>query len=139
MSIGPENRHEQKKPIIAGCVIVKEGKILLLHRIKTDWYELPGGKVDFDKGESPATAAVRELNEELSLDVALRKQLGAQDFEENGQIMEYQWFSANIPEGQTPVIGEPAKFDRFEWISIYELALHKLSPNMKNLVIKLTS
>mgnify|MGYP001576033307 CR=1 FL=1 len=128
----PENRYEKKKLTLAGCVIIRDNKILLLHRIKTDWFELPGGQVE--AGETPAIAAQRELKEELSCDVSLGEKIGAKNFVENGQTMEYQWFRASIPEDQMPIIGEPEKFDRFEWISIYELALHKLSPNMKNLV-----
>jgi len=49
----------------AACII-KNKKILLLHRIKNyDVWELPGGKIEF--GESPEEAAVREAKEETGL------------------------------------------------------------------------
>ncbi|MBI2032259.1 MAG: NUDIX domain-containing protein [Candidatus Levybacteria bacterium] len=30
--------------LAAGCVIVRDNSILLLHRIDKDWWEVPGGK-----------------------------------------------------------------------------------------------
>jgi 8-oxo-dGTP pyrophosphatase MutT (NUDIX family) len=44
-----------KKITLAGCVILQNSAILLLHRIKTDWYELPGGKIN--GGETPEETA----------------------------------------------------------------------------------
>ena len=55
------------KKELAGCVILKENSILLLHRISKDEYELPGGKVD--EGETPQETAVRELKEARVADV----------------------------------------------------------------------
>ena len=43
----------------AGCVIVKNDSILLLHRIDKDWFELPGGKGE--EGESLEQTAAREF------------------------------------------------------------------------------
>ena len=49
----------------AACII-KNKKILLLHRIKNyDIWELPGGKIEF--GESPEEASIREAREETGL------------------------------------------------------------------------
>jgi 8-oxo-dGTP pyrophosphatase MutT (NUDIX family) len=116
---------------LAGCVIIDDDSILLLHRIKNDWYELPGGKID--EREDSAHAAVRELKEELKVDVELIKVLGQKDFEENGFVMGYTWHLAKIKENQKPAIGEPEKFDHFKYIKITELSLYPLSLNMKNL------
>lgn len=121
--------------MLAGCVIIDGGKILLLHRKRNDCYELPGGKINDD--ELPETAAKRELKEELLCDVEIIKKIGSKDFEEDGYMMGYTWFLAKIKDNQTPKVGEPEKFDSFKYIAINELDKQKLSSNMKNLLSEL--
>jgi len=120
---------------LAGCVILNDDKILLLHRKKTAWYELPGGKID--ESEAPEEAAKRELKEELLVDVEIINKIGTKDFEQDGHIMEYNWFLAKIKEGQNPKVGEPDKYGHLNYIPLSELSQHKLSPNMQNLVSEL--
>lgn len=60
----------------AGAVIVKDGQILLFRRVKEGWGEywvFPGGGVE--EGETPEQALVREVQEELSLQVTEYKLL----------------------------------------------------------------
>lgn len=119
-----------KKILLAGCVILKGNSILLLNRIKTGWYELPGGKVE--KGEMPVDAAVRELKEEINCEVEIIKQLGEKDFEESGLVFNYIWFLGKIKTGKILKIREKDKFDHFRYISLKNLGKQKLSTNMKN-------
>ncbi len=119
------------KITLAGCAIVENSCILLLHRSKRNWYELPGGKVD--AGESPQEAAVRELKEELRCDVTILRQIGDKDFTEAGSTLNYVWFLAAIKEGQRPVVGEPDTFSHFKYVPLNKLSEYPLSPNMKNL------
>ncbi len=121
---------------LAGCVIIKENKILLLNRKKTSWYELPGGKID--DHETPEVAAIRELKEELGCDVEIVKKIGAKEFEHEGRELNYIWFLAKIKKNQFPRIEEPETFDHFEYISINKLSSCLLSPNMKNLFLELS-
>lgn len=124
-----------KKIFLAGCVIVKDGKILLLHRRKANWYELPGGKIN--DPESAEEAAKRELKEELQCVVKIIKKIGSKDFIEEERTMGYIWFLAKLKSGQTPKIGEPGKFDHFEYLPIKELSRYKLSLNMQNFTAQL--
>ena len=59
----------------AAGVIIKDNKILLMRRIKNnqEYYVFPGGGVE--KGESAEEAAIREIKEELSLDIKIDKLL----------------------------------------------------------------
>lgn len=123
------------KIALAGCVIIAKNEILLLHRIKRDWYELPGGKVESE--ESPEDTARRELKEELLCDVEIIREIDRKDFTEDGHVMNYIWFLARIKEGQTPSIGETWVFDHFKYLDIDKLENYKLSPNMKSLVKEL--
>jgi len=124
-----------KKLHLAGCAILGEGGILLLHRTKTGWYELPGGKID--EGETPEETACRELQEELACEVEILRHLGDKDFEEDGYTMGYTWFLAKIKDGHEASVGEPEKFSHCKYISLDELAGQALSPNMANFLLEL--
>lgn len=121
---------------LAGCVIIKDHALLLLHRPKKAWYELPGGKVE--QGESKEQAAVRECKEELACDVTLINVLGEKSFQEENVVMHYTWFQAKIDDEQIPHIGEPETFDSLIYIPLSSLATYSLSPNMKNLLNEVT-
>jgi len=123
------------KLTLAGCVIKNHNGILLLHRIKRDWYELPGGKID--EQESAEETAKRELKEEILCDIKVKDRLGSKDFEEDGYIMTYIWFLAGLKRGQIPRIGEPNKFDHLRYVAPKDLKHHRLSPNMENLAAEL--
>ena len=60
----------------SSVVLIKDGKILLMHRVKIDrdYFVLPGGTVE--KGETEEEAVVREAKEETGFDVEVRKSLG---------------------------------------------------------------
>lgn len=118
------------KIALAGCAILKNKSILLLHRKNPSQYELPGGKIN--SNEKPEDAAKRELKEELMCDVKIIRKFGTKKFEENGHVMTYTWFIGKIKKGQTPQIGEPEKFDHYKYVAIKKLASYPLSSNMKN-------
>lgn len=55
----------------AVAVIIKDNKILIIRRIKDglEYFVFPGGSVE--KGESVKEAVIREMKEELSLDIKI--------------------------------------------------------------------
>ncbi|GAB3458251.1 NUDIX hydrolase [Actinophytocola sediminis] len=119
---------------LAGCVIRDDqDRVLLLHRntAKRTHWEIPGGKLD--PGEDASTTAVRELREEMGIEVNLERELGEQQFDEDGRTMVYTWFLATIASGE-PTVRERAVHDRFEYLSmaILEDMLDELSPNTRN-------
>jgi 8-oxo-dGTP diphosphatase len=63
---------------VVAAVIEREGKILIGQRRKTDSHglkwEFPGGKVE--RGESPARALARELEEELGIQARIGREIG---------------------------------------------------------------
>jgi 8-oxo-dGTP diphosphatase len=120
--------------LLAGCILMnREGHLLLLHRSmpgRVQW-EIPGGKVEVN--ESPETAAIRELNEELGVHVAIDRMVGQRDFEEDDNLLRYTWYEAHILSGSIR-IGEPEKFDAWKYWDPGEI-LHSgesLSRNLQN-------
>ena len=90
---------------LAGCVIVDDqGRLLLIHRntnAYTHW-EIPGGKVEAN--EDPRDAAIRELKEELGVDVAITEHIGDVAFVDRDKDMHYSFFAANIVMGEPQII-----------------------------------
>ncbi len=123
---------------LAGCVIRDtEGKLLLLHRNteKLTQWELPGGKVD-PEDKDHAAAAIREIKEELGIDVRILKHLGQASFEANDTVWLYNWFEAEqIDANQNPAVMEPETFDRVDHIHPEDLrGRDDLSLNVVNLL-----
>jgi mutator protein MutT len=119
---------------LAGCIILDgNGGVLLLHRHtpkRTQW-EIPGGKID--EGESVVQAVVREIREEVGVEITIVRQLGAKEFSEDDFTMHYTWFLGEVTKG-TPHIGEPDTFDDLRYFDRGALlkARTKLSSNAKN-------
>ena len=128
------------KPIeLAGCVILDEyGQMLLLHRNdgeRLQW-EMPGGEME--DYETTEEAAVRELHEELGLEVRLIGSLGSGLFEHNEQTYKYNWFQAVITDG-SPAIIETDLFDDFDYFEFEDMPSLALSENMLILYPKIYS
>jgi mutator protein MutT len=126
---------------LAGCIIKdKDGRILLLHRNtpkRTQW-EIPGGKID--EGESPEETAVRELEEELGVQVKIDSELGGKSFQEDAYTMKYTWFLAVVLSGK-PTVMEPETHDECRYFSVSDLEglRSDLSPNTVNFLEEYTA
>jgi len=119
---------------LAGCVIPDAtGKILLLHRntTKRQQWEIPGGKLE--DGEESSDAAVREVKEELGVEVQIIRKLGEKTFDEDGYTLHYTWYLAKITRGEVSIM-EPESFDDMQYFSRAQMQKNhnKLSPNTKN-------
>ncbi len=63
----PSDGSAPRFPVSIKGVVVVEGKVALLKNERDEW-ELPGGKLE--PGEQPGDTVVREISEELSIDVS---------------------------------------------------------------------
>lgn len=103
------------KIILAGCMLQNDqGEVILLHRKsgKIDQWEVPGGKLE--ALETPENAAVRELLEELGLEVEIVSKVGIAHFTHGENTFEYHYFAANT-EG-TPKIIEQNTFTEWAYV-----------------------
>ena len=51
----------------ARSIIIRDGKIAMVHSLKYDYYKFPGGGIE--NGENPVEAMIRETREEAGLEV----------------------------------------------------------------------
>lgn len=117
--------------LAAGCVIVKNNSILLLHRIDKNWWEVPGGKGEQD--ESLEKTAEREAEEELGCSVGIIRKLGKTEFNNFQFDLDYNWFLVEITNGEER-INEPEQYDELKYIPLDKFKDHTLSPSAKNLL-----
>ena len=105
---------------LAGCVLRNsEGGILLIHR-ETESYnhwEIPGGKIE--PNETAHTAAIRELQEELGLQVQIERELGRDSFTDNDRQFSYVWWLATTTD--KPRITESYLFSEWRYIDMHVL------------------
>ena len=75
---------------VVGAAWIRDGRVLAARRgpgrARAGWWELPGGKVD--PGETDEEALVRELREELGVDVVVGDRLGVSLHREAEAIVE---------------------------------------------------
>lgn len=126
---------------LAGNLIVRNGKILLLYREDEEHWEsqpsqgescstsnpegywrLPGGKVK--ENESPTETAIREAKEEIGVEVELQKLFYSGEFQHKDQIYLWHGYVATVVKGD-PEIKEDKfeKLERFEGSELDELEL----------------
>lgn len=75
----------------AGGVVVREGKVVLVHRPKYDDWTFPKGKADED--ESDEDCALREVAEETGLQCRLRAELASTEYvDSRGRPKRVRWW-----------------------------------------------
>ena len=100
----------------AGGVVVRGGRVLLVHRDRYDDWSLPKGKLE--EGESWEAAALREVWEETGLRCELGAYLGSTTYSPGGVPKEVRWWAMTAD-------GEPRpsdEVDEVRWASVAEAA-----------------
>ncbi|MFB6166773.1 MAG: NUDIX hydrolase [Candidatus Nanohaloarchaea archaeon] len=121
--------------VLAGNVIIEDGKLFLLYREDKGYWELPGGKVE--DGEVPRKAAEREAREEIGVDVDVLSSVGRLDldFEHEGEEYKFRGYASRIVDGSPSI--EEDKFSDTGWFDDEELEKIPLAPNLRNKINEL--
>jgi 8-oxo-dGTP diphosphatase len=93
----------------AGGLVVRDGRVLLVHRERYDDWSLPKGKLE--AGETWDAAALREVREEVGLDCELGESLGSTFYEPGGVPKEVRWWRMSA-EGDA---GSSDEVDAVRW------------------------
>ncbi|MEO1408208.1 MAG: NUDIX domain-containing protein [Pseudomonadota bacterium] len=122
----------------AGCgaaILNASGQILLIQRLRAPeagCWGLPGGKIDF--GEPAETAVVREIAEELGIDIELTDLACLTEMVESddGRHWVSPVYEAKIVSGE-PRILEPEKHGGWGWYALDALPDKLTTPTMQYL------
>lgn len=114
-------------PIKVTCAIIeKNGKILIAQRANgkhlAGFWEFPGGKLEPD--ETPKACLIREIKEELNLDVEPFEALPAFQHQYSNKTIELLPFRCKLIGGQLKLADHSA----IEWMELEKLPEMKLAP-----------
>lgn len=106
---------------VTNCILIKNGKILLLKKPRRGWYAFPGGKME--QGESIKEAAIREFREETALNIIEPKLAGAFTFTVyDNNLFKQEWmmftFVANEYDG---TLTDYCEEGELEWIASQDI------------------
>ncbi len=115
-----------------GVIIIKNSKVLLLYRGDYGEWSIPGGKVEMN--ESGEACAVREIKEELGIDIKIKRFLCITE------VFRPHWVSlvyeAEIIKG-TPKIMEPEEHADLKWFDLDKIPKPHFKPSWMALQIYL--
>ncbi|MDX6656762.1 MAG: 8-oxo-dGTP diphosphatase [Solirubrobacteraceae bacterium] len=97
----------------AGGVVVRDGKVAVVHRPRYDDWSLPKGKLE--SGESWEHAAVREVEEESGLRCRLEEELEHNRYEVNGRPKLVRWWRMSVLEDLGLVPND--EVDELRWVT----------------------
>ena len=103
---------------VSAAAIVQDNKILATRRgygAYKDWWEFPGGKLE--DGESPEAALIREIREELNVEISIGKLLRTVEYDYPGFHLVMHCFLCSISSGVLTL----NEHEDARWLSVSEL------------------
>ena len=110
---------------VSAAVIRKEGRFFVTQRGYGPYrgcWEFPGGKIE--SGESPEEALIREIREELEVDIQIEKQAGHVEYDYPEFHLSMTCFFCRIISGSIHLIEHEAA----RWVKEEELLFQELLP-----------
>ncbi|MBF6262897.1 NUDIX hydrolase [Nocardia farcinica] len=133
-------RRDQKKEVVvedlasarlaAGALFRDGERVLLVHKVYGDGWDLPGGYVE--PGESPAAACRREVREELGIVREVRRLL-VHDWAPmtgEGDKVLYVFDCGAI--GGAEIRLDSAELDEWRWVPVGELVIDRLARRVRH-------
>jgi 8-oxo-dGTP pyrophosphatase MutT (NUDIX family) len=117
----------------AGGVVRRGGEVAIVHRPRYDDWSLPKGKLD--PGESPAEAALREVEEETGMRCSLGSHLGSTEYlDRKGRRKVVDYWEMEAGDGSFSPNDE---VDELRWLPLEEAAVELTYPFDRELVERL--
>ncbi len=114
------------KIVVAGIIRDRSGLVLLVRRGPEQslggYWEFPGGKLEV--GETEQECLVRELNEELGIDVKVGQYVVKNDQNDSQGEFVLKAFEAVIERGEISL----TVHDRLVWVEVANLLAYRLAP-----------
>lgn len=112
--------------IVTAAVIVNDDKVLIAQRqtgcnYEYKW-EFPGGKLE--RGETPEECIVREIKEELDMEIKPLDLYNVVDFKHKEKAAKMFVFLSKLIRGE----GTPIECNDFKWVSKSELDMYQFTP-----------
>jgi 8-oxo-dGTP diphosphatase len=95
--------------------------LLVKHAYDARWYSAPGGGVE--AGESPQTAVIRELRDELGVEIALKYLVGMYEVDWGSRTTLVYLFACEITDDDIR-INQPEEIESFAWFTPEQLPEH---------------
>ncbi len=133
----PHNSIHPEKPIleVAAAVLWREGKLLVTQRPPgthlAGLWEFPGGKME--PGETPAQCLVRELEEELGIQIHVSQLLHSTTYEYEDRIVRLYFLRCHLQHGEPQPIG----CAQIRWVEPSELPRLPMPPADQDFVSRL--
>ena len=87
---------------VGAGAIIHDGKFLAARRAKSEkhagWWEFPGGK--FERGEDAKDCLIREIKEELDLEISVHDEIGIWIFDHGDVVVRLHVYLCNIISGE---------------------------------------
>ena len=120
---------------VVAAVLIEKDKILIARKKPEKslggYWEFPGGKIE--KGEEPPESLVRELKEEMDIDIAVKSYITDSIYDYGNIQVRLIGYTAEILSGEIKLVDH----DEYEWVTLEEVAKYKLAPADIPLVEKL--
>lgn len=95
--------------------------LLVKHAYDSRWYSAPGGGVE--AGESPQTAVIREVHEELGVEVKVKHLVGMYEVDWGPRTTLVYLFACQITAGEIR-INQPEEINSFTWFTPDKMPEH---------------
>ena len=121
-----------KKVNVSAAVIVKDNKYFIAKRNKDKhlggYFEFPGGKQD--KDETLEQTVIREIKEELNVDITVDRKLGEEHYSDEKINVHLHYFFCTIIKGDIVL----KEHEEAAWVSKEEFNKYKFAEGDKDII-----
>lgn len=112
---------------VVAAILEKEDKVLIARKKKgkplEGYWEFPGGKIE--KGETPEQALIRELKEEMDIEIEVKRYVGESiyDYGDN-KIVSLKGYTAKVKSGEIKL----SDHDEYRCVTLEEIKEYRMAP-----------